>query len=115
MQNRSLQFRRTIRVYAAMIGLARRPDHVPAAHRTMLRHLKGLVTPRMLLVLDNLHDLRNHIAAALDLNPIANLYAQFLDEVHVVQRGARYRCASDRDGREPEIGRASCRARAYIS
>ena len=63
----------------------------------MLGHLELLVAARMLLVLDHLHHFRNHIAAALDLDPVADLYSEPLDLIHVVQRGARNRRAANRN------------------
>ena len=54
----------------------------------------------MLLIIDNLGYLRNHVAAALHLHPIANFHAQPFDLVHVMQRGVSHRCASDQNRRQ---------------
>src|SRR5271165_3316051 len=95
MQNRPLQFRRAIRIHTAMVGLARSTHHVAAAYRTMLGHFELLMTARMVFILDDFHNFWNDIAAAFHLNPVADLHAQLLDEVHVVQGGARNRRAAD--------------------
>ena len=60
---------------------------------------------RMILVLDHLRNLGDHVAAALDLHPVADLHAQPLDLVHVVQRGVA-------DGRSADQHRRQHRPRA---
>ena len=52
----------------------------------------------MVLIVDDLGDFGDHVAAALDLHPIANLHAQAPDLIHVVQRGIA-------DGRAPNRNR----------
>ena len=54
----------------------------------------------MIGVLDHFDNLGNHIAAALHLDPVADLQAQPLNEVGVVQRGAAHRRAADKDRRQ---------------
>ena len=54
----------------------------------------------MVGVFDNFDDFGNHVAAALDLDPVAELEAQALDEVGVVQRGAADGGAADEDRRQ---------------
>ena len=97
--NALAQLGRTIRIHAAMIGLALGAHHVPAAHRAALRHVKLTMPAR--LVFQHLHDFGNYIAAALDQHPVADAHAQPIDLVHVVQRGAADRGAADRHGLEP--------------
>src|SRR5277367_165079 len=101
MQNRPLELRRTIRVHAAMVGLAWRSHHIAAAHRTMLGHFELLMTARMFFIFDHLHYLGDHIAAALDLDPVANFHAEFVDEIHVMQRRPRHGRTSDWNGFQP--------------
>ncbi len=48
----------------------------------------------MRALLDNAHDFRDHVAAALHQHRVADLDAQPRDFVFVVQRGARYRHAA---------------------
>ena len=51
----------------------------------------------MLLVVDDRDNFRNHVPAALNLYPVADLHAETLDLIHVVQRGARYGRAANRN------------------
>src|ERR1700691_3892034 len=44
---------------------------------------------RVLRILDDLHYFRNHITAPLNFNPVPDLDAQLVDEIHVVQSCAR--------------------------
>src|SRR5579862_2025056 len=55
----------------------------------------------MLFVFDNARDFGNDIAAALNLDPVINLYAEALNFVHVVQGGAADGGAADGNGLEP--------------
>src|SRR5437764_15151470 len=86
---------RTGDVHAAMVGLTLDAHHVPATFRAALRHVEFLVPARMLLVLDYLDDFGNHVAAALYRYPVADLHAQPLNLVGIVQRGAGDSGASD--------------------
>ena len=97
--NALAQLGRTIRIHAAMIGLAFGAHHVAAAHRAALRHVKMTMPTR--LVFQHLHDFGNYVAAALDQHPVADAHSQPIDLVHVVQRGAADRGAADRHGLEP--------------
>src|SRR6266404_5214545 len=101
MQNRSLEFRGTIRIDAAMVGFARCADYIPLAYRTMLGHLETLVSPGMRVVIDHFHDFGNHVAAALHLYPVADSDPEAFNLVHVVQGRARDRRAADRHRLEP--------------
>ncbi len=49
----------------------------------------------MVFVFDHARDFGDHVAAALDFHPVADLHAQALDLVHVVQGGAADRGAAD--------------------
>ena len=62
--------------------------------------MEGLSAARVVLVLDHLRDFGNHVAAALHLHPVADLHAQALDFIHVVQGGVADRRAADRDRRQ---------------
>src|SRR5262252_4989152 len=104
MQNGALQLCRAIGIDAAVVGLSGCAHDVAAADRTMFRHLKAFVAPRMILVLDNFDNLGDHIPAAFDLNPVADFYAQALDLVHVVKRGARDSSAANGHRLEPSDG-----------
>src|SRR5215467_12769468 len=78
-----------------MIGLALGPHHIAAAYRTVLWHDELSRAPRMLAIVNDARDLRDHVSAALDFDPVAYLHTQALDLVHVVQRGAAHGRASD--------------------
>ena len=84
MQNRLAQLRRTLLIHAAMVGFALNPNDMPSANRAMLRHVKRFVPARMILVINDTRDLRDYVAAPLNLNPIADLHTQAFDLVHVV-------------------------------
>ena len=71
-----------------MIGLALGAHDVAAADGAMLGHVEHSRAARMVFVFDDLHDFRNDVAAALDFDLVADLHAEFVDEVHVVQCGA---------------------------
>ena len=97
MQDGLPQFGRTIRIDAAVIHLAFRPHNLGSTHRTLLRHFKFFKVgrTRMVFIINHLRHFRNYIPAALHLHPVANLHAQALDLIHVVQRGISHRCAAD--------------------
>src|SRR5262249_60449867 len=90
------QLRRTVGIHATVVGFALHTHHVAVAHGAALRHMKLLVSARMILVFDHLHDFGNHITATFDHYPVADLYAQTLDLVLAVQRGSAHRGAADR-------------------
>src|SRR5690242_17647616 len=83
-------------INAAMVSLALSTHNVTTADRTLLRHMKQLAPARMLVVVNDPRDFRNHVAAALDFNPIADLHSQAFDLIHVVQSGAADGCPTDR-------------------
>ena len=62
----------------------------------------------MVFVFDHPSDFGDHVAAALDFHPVANLHAQALDFVHVVQSGAADRGSADGN-------RLQCRDRREFS
>ena len=64
---------------------------VAAAHRALLRHAERLAVGALRL---HAHHFGDHVAAALDHHRVADLQAQPLDFVFVVQRGARNRDAA---------------------
>src|SRR5271166_3081253 len=59
----------------------------------------------MLRILDNLHNLWNHIAATLDLNPVPDLDAQFVNKIHVVQSSPRNHSPANWHRLQPRHGR----------
>ena len=87
-QDALAQLRRAVGVDAAVVGFAFDADDVASAFGAAFGHVKLAVSARVVLVVDNLHDLRNNVAAALDQDVVADLDAEIVDEVHVVQRGA---------------------------
>src|SRR5262249_13293676 len=89
------QFRGTLLVHAAVIGLAFGPHDMPAANGTLLRHLEALAATRMLVIVNDARDLGDYIASTFDFHPVADLHAQALDLVHVVQSGPAYGCSAD--------------------
>ena len=88
MQDGFAQFGGAVGVDAAMIGLAFGADDVASAYRAPFRHVERFVAAGMVFVFDYACDFGDHVAAALDFHPVADLYAQALDFVHVVQGGA---------------------------
>src|SRR5256884_1757825 len=83
MQNRFFPLRRARRIHTAVRHF---PFHVmngAPAFRAILRHMERLpVFPR----LHHLQHVRNHFAGPLDQHRVANLHAQPLDFIHVVER-----------------------------
>ena len=105
MENSLAQFCRAVGVHAAVVGLSGRAHDVAAADGTFFRHLEFACATRMIFVIDHANDFRDHVAAALHFDPIANLHAQALDLVHVVERRAAYGGAADGDGFQHGHGR----------
>src|SRR5258708_1565841 len=101
MQDRALQLGGAICIDATMVGFAFRADDIASAHRAVLGHREFPVAARVVLVVDDLDHFRNHVAAALDFHPVADSYAEAIDLVHVVERGAGNGGAANRDGFEP--------------
>src|SRR5690349_21671689 len=95
MQNRFAQLCRAVDIDAPVIRLTFRAHYVPAAHRAALGHMERLVPARMVLVFHHLYDLRDYIAAALHLYPVADLDPEAFDLVHVVQRGPAHSRSAD--------------------
>src|SRR5438552_18296895 len=95
MEDRLPQLGRTFLIDAAMVSLALGAHHMTAADRAALRHLERLAPARLIFVVENPRDLWNHIAAALNFNPVADLHAEPFDLVHVVQRGTADGGAAD--------------------
>ena len=91
MQDGLLQPRRAVDVDAARCGFALFAHDLAAAHGARFRHAEGLAVRALRL---HPHHLGNHIAAALDHHRVADLQAQPLDFVFVVQGGARNRHAA---------------------
>src|SRR5207244_1464394 len=79
-----------------MVDFSLRTYHLGAADRTFLRHVKRFMPTWMRFVLDDTRNFGNHISTALDLYPVADLYAQTLDFVHVMQSSPADRGAADR-------------------
>ena len=105
MQNGLAQLRRAICIDTAVVDFAFGTDNLCAAHRTAFRHVKSLVPARVIFVVDDLRDFGDHVAAALHLHPIANLDAQTLDLIHVVQCGVSDGRAADQNRRQHCDGR----------
>src|SRR5215472_2240100 len=104
MQDALSQLGRTICVHTTMVGFAFHTHHVAIADRAAFRHREPLVAAWMLLIIKDLYDLGNHVATAFHHDPIADLYTQALDLVHVVQRRPAHRSAADRHRFEPRYG-----------
>src|ERR1019366_10633070 len=85
-------------VDTAVVALFRGSGDFRSAPGTLLRRLDICLASRVLLVVDDLGDFGDDVAAALDLDPIANLHAQAPNLIHVVQRGIA-------DGRAPNGNR----------
>ena len=99
-QNGSEQFRGAVGVDAAVVDLAFGANDFRSAHRALLGHHEFFCAARMIFVFDDLRDFRNHVAAALDLHPVADLHAEALDLVHVVQGRVADGGAADRNRSE---------------
>src|SRR5436305_1535200 len=82
-----------------MVGLAFSTHHMAATHRAALRKMKFLVAAG--LVLNDLDYFGNHVAAALHHDPIADLDAQPLNFIFIVQCGPADRSASDWNRSQP--------------
>ncbi len=80
-----------------MVCLAFHSYHVAVALRAPLRHVEVLVAARVVFVVDDLDHLGDHVAASLHHYPVADLHAQALDLVHVVQRSPAHGGAANRD------------------
>jgi hypothetical protein len=92
MQNRLLEPRRAVDVDAAAGGLALFAHHRAAANRARFGHAERLAHGALRA---DPHHLGNHVAAALDDHLVADLQAQPLDLVFIVQRGAGHGHAAD--------------------
>ena len=104
MQDRFLQPGRAIRVDAPAGRLARLADNISAAHRTVLRHVERFAVDALC---DHPNHFRNHVATALDQHRIADLDAQTLDLILVVQGRARDRHAADHHASQVRHGSQS--------
>src|SRR6185437_4762341 len=82
---------------------------VAAAYRAFVRHVIGFRAAWTFLR-DHTHDLRDHIARALDDNRIAFARIETGDFVFIVKRGVFYHHAADRDGLQPRNRRHLARA-----
>src|SRR5947209_15330177 len=85
-----------------MIGLTFGAHYVAIAFRAALRKMKLFMPAR--LVLHDLHDFGDHVAAALHHHPVADFYAQSLDFIFIVQRCAADCGSSDGNRLEPGHG-----------
>src|SRR5215469_2024518 len=79
-----------------MVRLALGSYDLPAAFRTVCRKLERPISARMILVVDDLNDLGNHVATALHQYPIADLHAESIYLVLVVQGGSLHSRPADR-------------------
>ena len=96
MQNSLAQLSRTVGVHAAMIRFAFAANHLAAAYWTLVRHVKCLMPTRMIFIIQHAINFWDDIAAALDLNPIADLHPQTFNLIHIMQSGATDGGATDR-------------------
>src|ERR1700751_5286205 len=71
-----------------------------AAHREGRREDDFLTSSRMLLVPDDFNDLRDDVAASLDLDGVSDSYSQSVNLVGVVQSSARNRGPPDQYRRQ---------------
>ena len=103
MEQRLFAFCRARGVHATVSNLALDVVNRAVAFGTMLGHAKRLA---VLPFLDHFQDVRNHFAGALDQHGVADLQAEPLDLIHIVERGTADSDASDLhrfengDGRE---------------
>ena len=87
-------------IHAAVVYLALGADNFAVALRTMSRKFEDRLSPRMLDVVDDLNDFRNHVTTALHLHPVADLETKACDEVRIVQSGAAHGSTADEDRRQ---------------
>ena len=80
-----------------MIGFAFGADNVASANRASLRHLERFVTAGMVFVFHHARDFRDYVATTFDFHPVADLYPEAFDFIHVVERGTADRGAADRN------------------
>ena len=92
MNQRLFALARTCRIHAAVGHLVRILVNAAAAIRAARRHHNRAPVGALL---DDLEDVRDHFPGALDQHRIADLKAQPLDLVHVVQRRAAHGDAAD--------------------
>src|SRR5436309_11895554 len=95
MQNRFSQLGRAFLIHAAMVRFPLDTYDIAAAYRAVLRHHEMACATGMLAVVNYACDLGDDIAPTLDLHPIADLHAQPLDLIHVVERGPAYGGSAD--------------------
>src|SRR5579864_1488082 len=98
MQNGFPQLGGTFLIHAAMVSLALSTNDMSATNGTLLRHVKRFVSARMIFIVEHTCDFGDHVAAALDFDPVADLHSQSLDLVHVVKGRAAHGRAADRNG-----------------
>src|ERR1017187_4352679 len=67
---------RAVDIDATVVNFAFGAHNRCPALRAFLFHVKQLISARMLFITDDLHHFWNHIAAALDLDPVTDLHAQ---------------------------------------
>src|SRR4051812_19134119 len=96
MQNALTQLGWASRIHAAMICFAFHTHHMAAALGAPLWHMEYLVAARVLFVGNNFHDFGNHVTAAFDHHPIADLHLQPIYLILVMKRCSRDRGAANR-------------------
>ena len=97
--------RGAVDVDAAVVDFAFGADDFAVAVGAVGGEVELLVAAGMLFVLDDLDDLGDDVAAALDFDVVADEEAEALDLVGVVEGGAADGGASDGNGSEPGDGR----------
>src|SRR5271156_781907 len=96
MQDALFQPGRAIHINAPVIRLALLAHYLTAANRAGSGENEGLLSPRVLRILNHGHDLGNHIAAALHRNVVPDLHPQPLDFVSIMQGSPAYCCAANK-------------------
>ena len=87
-------------VDAAVVDFALDADDFAVAFGAMSGEVEGPRSPGMVCVLNDFDYFGDHVAAALDLDPVADEQAEALDEVGVVERGAADGGAADEGWRQ---------------
>ena len=104
-----LQLGRAVEADAAVGDLALGTFDLGPADRARGRHPEALLVARPALGHD-LHDVRDHVAGALEEHRVPDADVLPLDLVHVVERRVAHRDAADRHGLELRDGREHARA-----
>ncbi len=103
MQNRAEKFCGTVSIDAAIIDFTLHSHSFRVAYQARLGRRNILISARMILI--HFDHFRDHVAAPLDANPVADLYAEAFNLVHVVQSSIADGCAADGNWSQFRYGR----------